>query len=224
MKLTNTGLDITVELSKENVTTLVIEDALIYRNIINELIKSIEGHFSSWSLSEHGVEYVWKKDVYMITDFFSLDFSNRTLLTKLHQRLTLIAQENMGDLFEINNKIQQLLLIIEDAVPLNLVHNENISAVDLIKMAAVKIDGSAFDLIEQTISFVDVVMELLHPKLVILLNVRSIMSAEEVTLFFETLLSKKIPVLCIEKNRAELVEIVKFTEIVYTVDSEYCIF
>lgn len=61
MKLTNTGLDITIEVSNETITTLVIEDALIYRNIINELIKSIEGAFSSWSLSEYGVEYVWKK-------------------------------------------------------------------------------------------------------------------------------------------------------------------
>lgn len=224
MNLIYLGLDFKVELKHESINTIVFENPFMYRTLIGEMIKSINGETTKWVLSDIGEEYNWKKDVYLVTDFFTLDFNNRTLLTKLQQRLANIAQESVGDLFDINGIIQKFLYTIEDAIPLNLVHNEDINALDLIKMAGVKIDEEAFDLIDQTISFVDVVMELLHPKLIVLLYSRSFMTHDELDLFFSTLLSKKIPVLCIEQALADQVQIVENKEVVYTIDSDYCVF
>lgn len=224
MNLIYLGLDFKVELKHESINTIVFENPFMYRTLIGEMIKSINGETTKWVLSDISGEYNWKKDVYLVTDFFTLDFNNRTLLTKLQQRLANIAQESVGDLFDINGKIQKFLYTIEDAIPLNLVHNEDINALDLIKMAGVKIDEEAFDLIDQTISFIDVVMELLHPKLIVLLYSRSFMTHDELDLFFSTLLSKKIPVLCIEQALADQIQIVENKEVVYTVDSDYCVF
>ncbi|WP_298706221.1 type II-A CRISPR-associated protein Csn2 [uncultured Veillonella sp.] len=224
MNLIYLSLDLKIELKRDLVNTIVVESPFIYRTLVGDMIKSINGETTNWVLADIGGEHNWKKDVYLVTDFFTLDFNNRTLLSKLQQRLANIAQENVGDLFDINGKIQKFLYTIEDAIPLNLVHNEDINALDLIKMAGVRIDEEAFDLIDQSISFIDVVMELLHPKLIVLLHPRCFMTQDELGLFFSTVLSKKIPILCIEQNLADQIQIVDNKEVVYTIDSDYCVF
>lgn len=224
MNLIYLGLDFKIELKREAINTIIFENPFMYRTLIGEMIKSINGETTKWVLSDVGGEHNWKKDVYFVADFFTLDFNNRTLLSKLQQRLANIAQETVGDLLDINSKVQKFLYTLEDAIPLNLVHNEDINALDLIKMASVRIDDQAFDLIDQTISFIDVVMELLHPKLIVLLYARRFMTHDELDLFFSTLLSKKIPVLCIEQDLADQIRIVDNKEVVYTIDSDYCVF
>ncbi|KAF1683854.1 type II-A CRISPR-associated protein Csn2 [Veillonella sp. R32] len=224
MKLTYLTLDLELDLSDEMITTLIVEERRVFRKLVKDFFQAGSGEDSEWVLSLANKILDIKKDVYFISDFFKLDINNKTLLSKLHQRLSGIATEEVELLYEINQKIQQLLLSLESSLSIDVFHNELIAVQDIVKLGNFLIRDDEFDDIGKVANFIDVVIELLNPKLVILLNPRAYMEHEEITLFFETMLCKKIPVLCIERVCKDDISVVKNKEIIYTLDKDLCVF
>lgn len=224
MKLTYLTLDLELDLSSEIITTLIVEERSIFRKLVKEFFQAACGEDSEWVLSTTNKILDIKKDVYFISDFFDLDINNKSLIAKLNQRLTGVATEEVELLYEINQKIQQLLFSIESSLSIDVFHNELIAAQDIVKLGNFQIRDDEFDDIGKVANFIDVVMDLLNPKLVVLLNARAYMEQEEITLFFETMLCKKIPVLCIERVCKDDISVVKNKEIIYTLDKDFCVF
>ncbi|WP_251444179.1 type II-A CRISPR-associated protein Csn2 [Veillonella intestinalis] len=224
MKLTYLTLDLELDLSDEIITTLIVEERSVFRKLVKDFFQASGGEESEWVLSVANKILDIKKDVYFISDFFKLDINNKTLLSKLHQRLSGIATEEVELLYEINQKIQQLLLSLESSLSIDVFHNELIAVQDIVKLGNFLIRDDEFDDIGKVANFIDVVIELLNPKLMVLLNPRSYMDDGEITLFFETMLCKKIPVLCIERVCKDDISVVRNKEIIYTLDKDLCVF
>lgn len=146
------------------------------------------------------------------------------MLTKLNQRLTSIATEDVGLLFEINQKIQELFMSLEGSLSLDVNYNNLITAQDIVKLGSFMICDDEFDDIGKVISFIEVVVDLIRPKLLVMLNLRKFMTNSELELFFETILCKKIPVFCIEGSDAEDISVVQELEVLYTLDKDLCVF
>lgn len=224
MKLTYLSLDLDLTLPGDMITTLIVEEPAMFRKLIYDMIKATKGEDTDWVLSTERKTLELKKDSYIISDIFDLDVNNRTLLTRLNQRLSDIAVEEVELLYDINQKIQQLLFTLEESLPIEVNHDELITAQGLVKLGNFVICDDGFDDIGKVANYIEIVMELLHPKLIILINTRSYMTEKEVGLLFDTLLCKKIPVLCIERNCVDNVKLVENKEVIYTIDSDMCVF
>lgn len=224
MKLTYLSLDLSLEFSPDYITTLAVEERKLFRTLACEFIKATKGEDTQWTLSESNKLLDMKKDCYIISDFFDLDVNNKTLLTKLNQRLTSIATEDVGLLFEINQKIQELFMSLEGSLSLDVNYNNLITAQDIVKLGSFMICDDEFDDIGKVISFIEVVVDLIRPKLLVMLNLRKFMTNSELELFFETIICKKIPVFCIEGSDAEDISVVQELEVLYTLDKDLCVF
>lgn len=145
-------------------------------------------------------------------------------LTKLHQKLTRIALEEAVLLYEINEKIQKLLMFVEEASYIDLQFNEAITAADIIKISNFTIREDQFSTIDKITDFLDCIMELCQPKLVVLVNTLSYLADYERNIFLADLSRKKIPVFCIEKHLELKGRIELEQEIVYTLDKDLCVF
>lgn len=224
MKLTYLSLDLDLTLPEDMIMTLIVEEPGMFRKLIYDMIKSTKGENTDWVLSTERKTLDLKKDSYIISNIFDLDVNNRTLLTRLNQRLTDIAVEEVELLCDINQKIQQLLFSLEESLPIEVNHDELITAQGLVKLGNFLICDDGFDDIGKVANYIEIVMELLQPKLIILVNTRSYMTEKEVELLFNTLLCKKIPVLCIERNCSDNVKLIENKEVIYTIDSDLCVF
>ena len=224
MKLIYLSLDLDLTLPEDLITTLIVEEPGMFRKLIYDMIKATKGENTDWVLSTERKTLDLKKDSYIISDIFDLDVNNRTLLTRLNQRLTDIAVEEVELLSDINQKIQQLLYSLEESLPIEVNHDELITAQGLVKLGNFVICDDGFDDIGKVANYIEIVMELLQPKLIILVNTRSYMTEKEVELLFDTLVCKKIPILCIERNCTDSVSLIENKEVIYTIDSDMCVF
>lgn len=216
-------LDLDLEIEKDKVNTLLVEDEVLFRNLVSKLIEASNGEENTWELVSNGKFLDFKKEAFVITDFFRLDINDKTLLSKLQQRLALVANENSNLTYEVNEALQRLLNVVEDSCNLELIHKDFITSQDIIKISGFSISESQFGDVDKVIEYIDAVMDLINPKLVVLVNTNSFIAMKERTDFFVELLLKKIPLFCIEKN-IEPVFIDEKYEMLYTLDEDLCVF
>lgn len=223
MNLKYFPLDLDLEIEKDKVNTLLVEDEVLFRNLVSKLIEASNGEENTWELVSNGKFLDFKKEAFVITDFFRLDINDKTLLSKLQQRLALVANENSNLTYEVNEALQRLLNVVEDSCNLELIHKDFITSQDIIKISGFSISESQFGDVDKVIEYIDAVMDLINPKLVVLVNTNSFIAMKERTDFFVELLLKKIPLFCIEKN-IEPVFIDEKYEMLYTLDEDLCVF
>lgn len=223
MNLKYFPLDLDLEIESDKINTLLVEDEVLFRNLASKLIDASNGGENTWELVSNGKFLDFKKEVFVITDFFRLDINDKTLLSKLQQRLALVANENSNLVYEVNEVLQRLLNIVEDSCNLELVHKDFITAQDIIKISGFSISVSQFGDVDKVVEYIDAVMDLINPKLVVLVNTNSFITIKERTSFLVELLLKKIPLFCIEKNiKPEYID--EKYELLYTLDEDLCVF
>ena len=94
-----------------------------------------------------------------------------------------------------------------------------ISADSLIKAAGVQVENSYDSLGEQLLDYFELVQEYDMKKLFVLVNLRSYLSDEEMNLFLEGILNRRIEVLLLESTERKMLEY----EERYIVDRDLCV-
>ncbi len=222
MKLSYGDSVITMDITDDKVSTLVIEDKRQFRHLLYDLVAQSNGEAGLWVLGEDGKCLNLEKQLYVIRDPLNTDINSREILTKLQNQLIKTGNDFMQEIFDINQKIQNFYYSLENEYPYDIIHKQELSVQELVKMGGfnfyIENTGELIDLV----SYIEVVQEFINPNLFVLVNLHAVTNVDERGILFKTLIEKKFPVLCLESS-LDSIEFDKNVEVRYILDKDFCL-
>ena len=222
MKLSYGDSVITMDITDDKVSTLVIEDKRQFRHLLYDLVAQSNGGAGLWVLGEDGKCLNLEKQLYVIRDPLNTDINSREILTKLQNQLIKTGNDFMQEIFDINQKIQNFYYSLENEYPYDIIHKQELSVQELVKMGGfnfyIENTGELIDLV----SYIEVVQEFINPNLFVLVNLHAVTNVDERGILFKTLVEKKFPVLCLESS-LDSIEFDKNVEVRYILDKDFCL-
>lgn len=222
MKLSYGDSVITMDITDDKVSTLVIEDKRQFRHLLYDLVAQSNGEAGLWVLGEDGKCLNLEKQLYVIRDPLNTDINSREILTKLQNQLIKTGNDFMQEIFDINQKIQNFYYSLENEYPYDIIHKQEISVQELVKMGGfnfyIENTGELIDLV----SYIEVVQEFINPNLFVLVNLHAVTNVDERGILFKTLIEKKFSVLCLESS-VDRIEFDKNLEVRYILDKDFCL-
>lgn len=222
MKLSYGDSVITMDITDDKVSTLVIEDKRQFRHLLYDLVAQSNGEAGLWVLGEDGKCLNLEKQLYVIRDPLNTDINSREILTKLQNQLIKTGNDFMQEIFDINQKIQNFYYSLENEYPYDIIHKQELSVQELVKMGGfnfyIENTGELIDLV----SYIEVVQEFINPNLFVLVNLHAVTNVDERGILFKTLVEKKFPVLCLESS-LDSIEVDKNVEVRYILDKDFCL-
>lgn len=222
MKLSYGDSVITMDITDDKVSTLVIEDKRQFRHLLYDLVAQSNGEAGLWVLGEDGKCLNLEKQLYVIRDPLNTDINSREILTKLQKQLIKTGNDFMQEIFDINQKIQNFYYSLENEYPYDIIHKQELSVQELVKMGGfnfyIENTGELIDLV----SYIEVVQEFINPNLFVLVNLHAVTNVDERGILFKTLIEKKFSVLCLESS-VDRIEFDKNLEVRYILDKDFCL-
>lgn len=222
MKLSYGDSVITMDITDDKVSTLVIEDKRQFRHLLYDLVAQSNGEAGLWVLGEDGKCLNLEKQLYVIRDPLNTDINSREILTKLQNQLIKTGNDFMQEIFDINQKIQNFYYSLENEYPYDIIHKQELSVQELVKMGGfnfyIENTGELIDLV----SYIEVVQEFINPNLFVLVNLHAVTNVDERGILFKTLIEKKFSVLCLESS-VDRIELDKNLEVRYILDKDFCL-
>ena len=222
MKLSYCDSVISLEITDNMISTLVIEDKRQFRHLLYDLVAQSNGEAGLWVLGEDGKCLNLEKQLYVIRDPLNTDINSREILTKLQNQLIKTGNDFMQEIFDINQKIQNFYYSLENEYPYDIIHKQELSVQELVKMGGfnfyIENTGELIDLV----SYIEVVQEFINPNLFVLVNLHAVTNVDERGILFKTLIEKKFSVLCLESS-VDRIEFDKNLEVRYILDKDFCL-
>ncbi len=220
MRLVNADLGLDIDLKEGIATNLVIENPMVMTEVVEGLIQAYEGNSSEFVLSDNLIELSIGKNAELITDVFHIEFNDRKILTKLYLELAETGQTFSSQIKTINSEI---LSFLEDAISHTsydlLSYELELDISKLLKIYDVKIKPEYGTLAEKIIEYSKLVRQLLKKNILIVLNLREFLTAEEVNDVLQMICYQHMYVLLIDHKEYTFKE----GERVYIIDNDKCI-
>lgn len=210
-----------ITLEENRVNELVIENPSVMSELVQELSVQYEGENGNFVLSEVDKILSIEKTMVFVKDPFSIDVNQRKILSKLYSELgeyvnAVYSQEK--DSF-IREYIQYMNYICGKS-ELFLDYDAEPDIQDVFKLAKIKIDSQAENLLNRIVECIKVFAELLHQEIFVFLNLKLYFTKEEISTLYKECFYRKIHLILIEAVFEE-----KLTgEKVCIIDRDKCIF
>ena len=148
MKLLNHKYFDVIEVTEDNPETLIIEEPVLFRNIVDELNCQINNDNGDYVLSDNSSKILsLSKNMMLITDIYNLDIYTKQLKNKL----TNIIVNNYSDVEGKEQLIEMLNEIgvkIINNLPYSVTYKSNIAFNDVIKFLDFSFDYSTLTFLE----------------------------------------------------------------------------
>ena len=190
MKLFYQDSTIEINLDTTKINYLCIERHSVFRHMILELYEQYNGGEGPWIYNVNAKGVPIDKSLHVIMNPIQVDVNSKTILTKLNANLVKESNLIMEDLHDTVSKLHQFFYKLEFGFTLAIEHKEEIVASDIIKLGTFKIHESDTDAVVRLVDYIDVVHELLHPDLFVIMNIDMYLDSEELHQFFNTILAK----------------------------------
>lgn len=220
MKIILPEIDYVFDCGQEKCTCIIVENQKLLYKILEDLSVQMAGESGKTVVSEENITLGIGKYCELISQFAPFDINRKNLLTKVGTRMHQLAVADEHYL-----KIQEILAGWERylmELSMEMVGNfefPKISADSLIKAAGVQVENSYDSLGEELLDYFELVQEYDMKKLFVLVNLRSYLSDEEMNLFLEGILNRRIEVLLLESTERKMLEY----EERYIVDRDLCV-
>lgn len=163
--------------------SLIIKNQAFFRKVIVSLLDACRyGEDSDYVVLQHNdVELSLSKNLLLITDIYSFDFSSRALLNSLYKNVSRQASGEFDiNLVSINQSVCEVLESIRMEYGLDLVFKEGFDLIDVLKMMDVRlaIEGST-SVVDRLYDIINLSSDLLNKEVICLINQRSWLSNNE---------------------------------------------
>lgn len=197
-------LDHSIPFDDESVIILAIDNQRLYRELIESFVQTLRGETAPiiMQLYEAGECLVLEKELLLITDVFSFDFKQRTLVTKIYKQLEKryhVSKE--ADI--IDQKIVELRSLIVDQLQGSLIEltvDDATSLANIYKMFNLRIDIEETTMLQRLLAVIDVIAELALVRVLVLNNIRSYFNENELIELYKYALYQKVNLLLIEPH------------------------
>lgn len=197
----NDLFDQAINLSEDQILSIVIENRLAFRKIVENIFRKKAGEDTDVFISEN-FEEINFKNIDMIYNVFSLSLNGKNfinaLLTKIDKMV--YEEEFSVDSMEITSQLEKLFIRISENLDYEIEFSENISFKDLAKICDVHFEEKSLSLLETVMKYTQLSIELLNTKVFIFINLKSFFSKEEVDFLYEFFIYNKIPVIIIQSD------------------------
>lgn len=221
-KLANEEWNFEILFDEGSVHTIVIENKLYFRKIVNELCNQMNGQEGNFILSRNNQIIDIGKNSEFISDLLTINPNNKKITNKILSELVKIAYQE----FDQTNYITTCLEKYFDSIVQNSIYEltseSELDIQNIIKLANFKISFDYSDLIDKLIVYIKSVREFLQIDTFFLVNIRNYFEVNELELFFNTMVSEKIDLICIESNYDMCKDVEKLVEKVYIIDKDLC--
>lgn len=216
MKFYCEKLDLFFELQEESAALLVIESAVIYREVLQNLIESVNEDSDNWIFSEN--EKILKKGsmVGIVTSIFTLDFNNKKIQKCIIDNLYDIAA---GEKYYI--KMQELVRELESffyELDFEFPYNINVEISDFKNVIKTGVTGitAPDDLVERVAEYIKISARLLQNRVLVFVNMIAYFNEKEWELIEKTARYEGIYLVCIERSDNRIIK----NKVI--VDSDWC--
>lgn len=197
-----------IPVSGDMVSSVMIENPKILRNIIEELYAQVSGEDGDWQMTENFKSLLISKSVELILTPFGLDFGQRKIMTKIYSDLEKLSVE--PEWFERTTEfrmqtqayLQDLLLQYSVA----LTWDDMISTTALTKAANVQVDTEEMSCLDKILAYLRLFSELRLAKVFVFVNLKSFLTQEELLLLYREARLYKYALLCLENHQHDKIE------------------
>ena len=221
MKITTDLFQETIEIDEGEVVSLVIEDKKLHLELLKRINGQMQGVDNGIILSNKNEIIKFQK----VVDFFSVfplpDINEKRILSKLLGALEeeALNEKNYSESMELLGQIERFIYNISDNISYNIdCSNSNIGTV--LKSFGIHIVEDCESDLEQILSYMTIVNELLGEKLFILVNMKLYFDDSDLALFSQMVETKKQYVLLIDGIEGNRINGIK--QIV--IDKDLCVF
>ena len=220
MKLLNHKYFDVIEVTEDNPETLIIEEPVLFRNIVDELNCQINNDDGDYVLSDNSSKILsLPKSMMLITDIYNLDIYTKQLKNKL----TNIIVNNYSDVEGKEQLIEMLNEIgvkISSNLPYSVTYKSNIAFNDVIKFLDFSFDYSTLTFLESLTEIISTSFEILKYKVLVTVNLKDYLEKKELEEITKYFVYKKIPLLMIERHQHVELDDYNHTRII---DKDLCV-
>jgi CRISPR-associated protein Csn2 len=200
--LINGNLNTPINIHEGLPNILVVENKHLFYNLINDLIKQVEGNDGDWILSENSKIYSISKTTNVIVDFFHLNLNCKPILSKLYSNLKDISAQS--DFYMDTITLKQLIIEYFEKINSELIlpveFDAEFDITSIFKMLDVKFSVTDTELVESINIVSHILRELVSNKLIVLVNFLNYLTEEEIEIFYRDLYYNKYSILLIENR------------------------
>ena len=209
MKLAHTMLEAPIKWDENNICTLVIENPVLYRNVIIEMLNQASSNTSAFVLSDNIGDVIdLGKNAEIISDIFNINpAENKKLITEIIKEISGIALHDMMD--KVVSLYENVHAVLSEAVyrsGLDITYDEFGDVAALFKLYNLRPDIEDASFLEKILLYIELCDKYLNKKLFVFLNLRDYITDEEAAKFFKDLIYRNINALIIERHAHKLLE------------------
>lgn len=209
------GFDIEVDINKDKTSLLIINDYKLFGSVCYDLNRKD----TEKVIFIDNDKLINIKDIIIFNDILSFNFNDKTIISKLYNKLSKSIISNV----EIDNELKKYFMkisnILYDEIEyynVDIDLNEEIDLVKYFKLAGIEFDNKYNNLIDKFIDILEIYSEL-YDQTMIFINVLSYFSNEEIREILKYITYKKISVLFLENSYNRSV----YFENKYVIDDDF---
>ena len=221
MRLAHSSLHFVIPFEENQIPVLVVEEQALFRSLVQEVISQTQGEKGNFVLSDDWVPIPIDKNLLSVTDVFSLNLNERRLMTALHKEAGLLAHSEKLYIQTAQMKayLTDWLTSLELEMDYPITYDEEIDITSLLKAINFQFDTGGIELPGQLERYIQIVNEFSKMKLIIFVNLHSLLRLDELDQMYRSARYRKARLLLLE-SRLPLYE--HADERRFVVDKDLC--
>lgn len=221
MKLAYADIEPLLNFEENNAIALVLENTGQFRNFVFDLHGQLENKSEKMVLSDKNKTMPWTKNVGAAFSLEDLNINNKKSLAKLYEKL--VANATAEDLYPITLQLRQQInnyafeLLQSEQLPL--FFNTEFSLQELLKAIDIKFESDMRDIGSNIANFIDVQREFLNVKLLVLVNLKSYFTTDELEDIYRHAEYRNLHLLLVENHMSEKIK----GEKLVLIDKDLCL-
>lgn len=222
MTLSHSVFSLPIQFTENQLQTLVIENKPFYQQCVQELLAQLDGEEGEFSLYEGDKKLNFAKSVDLVTDIFQFEVNQTKYLTKLyHQIQAQYAQtERYSKTVQVSSEIVNFLNDIVAHFEYQLEYDSQFDLVNLLKAQKLKFVFEGKSILEKLLDYMQILTDFYQMKLFILPNLKTVLSTQELELFYQAICYRKIRVLLLETS---VIKADSIPEQIRIIDQDLCV-
>ena len=220
MKLLHKEYGFELDVFENSISVLIIENAVAYAKIINDLWKQSNGDEGGFSLLEDDKTRNIAKDVECIINPFALSCNNKKIITKLYQELKDIALDKMQqETIDLNANFVSYIENLTQTVPYPINFQLDFDVSAILKSYNVVLAEQYESLLERIIEYIKVCRHICNIDIYFFVNLKCFLSEKEIFDLYEFAFYEKLKIVLFESIQSKTMD----DENVWILDQDLCI-
>lgn len=202
------GLENKITFEEGKINVLEIYNKKFFRRMIGILNGEEEAENNEIVLLDNEKRVELKKNVFVLTDLFNIDFNSKKIITKIYNELIESIKKRQDDELEnLTIKLRNYLIEEINDLPFEFNINSELEINDLLKAFNLKIDTTCYTTIVEKIEFIiNIIANLKMATILVIPNLKVYLEKEEIIEIYKYSLYNNIKLLILENSSNEKIE------------------